>query len=80
KIPEIGGKGDEIVLTAWHMSAGAHVREGEPLAEVVTDKASFDIECPCDGTLTKVLKKQGDVLKINEVIAEISCSNKQRKE
>lgn len=41
----------EATLVAWLRSAGANVKAGEPIAEISTEKASFEIEAPVPGIL-----------------------------
>ncbi len=38
-------------INAWYVKEGDRVKAGEPLCEVDTGKASFDIEAPVDGTV-----------------------------
>ena len=61
----------DAVITAWHVSPNDAVKKGDDLAEVVTDKASFDVPSPCDGVLVSIVKESGSSVKIGEVIAEI---------
>jgi len=45
---------EEGVLTAWLRAAGSRVTVGEPVAEITTEKATFEIPAPEEGTLHAV--------------------------
>jgi pyruvate dehydrogenase E2 component (dihydrolipoamide acetyltransferase) len=53
-MPSMGMYTEEGVLTAWLRSAGSRVRVGEPVAEITTEKATFEIPAPDEGTLHPV--------------------------
>ncbi len=50
-MPSMSMYAAEGTLVAWLRSAGASVKAGEPIAEVSTEKASFEIEAPVAGIL-----------------------------
>jgi pyruvate dehydrogenase E2 component (dihydrolipoamide acetyltransferase) len=54
-MPSMGMYTEEGVLTAWLRSAGSRVTVGEPVAEITTEKATFEIPSPEEGTLHPVL-------------------------
>jgi len=45
---------EEGVLTAWLRTAGSRVNAGDPVAEITTEKATFEIPAPEEGTLHPV--------------------------
>ena len=47
---------EEGVLTAWLRPAGAGVEAGEPIVEITTEKATFEIPAPAAGILYPVLE------------------------
>jgi pyruvate dehydrogenase E2 component (dihydrolipoamide acetyltransferase) len=53
-MPSMGMYTEEGVLTAWLRSAGSRVSVGEPVAEITTEKATFEIPAPEEGTLHPV--------------------------
>jgi len=71
RLPELSENNDETVIVEWHLKEKDVIKKGEDLIEVETDKATFDIPAPCDGVLLRILKKEGDNVLPNEVIAEI---------
>jgi len=60
-----------IILTAWHVKEDSHMEVGQDMAEVATDKATFDLPAPCNGILKRVFKKEGEEVFVGEIIAEI---------
>jgi pyruvate dehydrogenase E2 component (dihydrolipoamide acetyltransferase) len=53
-MPSMGMYTEEGVLTAWLRGAGSRVSVGEPVAEITTEKATFEIPAPEEGTLHPV--------------------------
>ncbi|WP_338025372.1 biotin/lipoyl-containing protein, partial [Crenalkalicoccus roseus] len=51
RLPDIGEGIAEAELVAWHVRPGDIVREDQPLAEVMTDKATVEIPSPVTGTV-----------------------------
>ncbi len=70
-VPSLGEEVATVTLVAWLVEPGASVGEGEPLFEVETDKAVFEVEAELAGTLVEVLARTGDVLKPGAVVARI---------
>lgn len=50
-MPSMGMYTEEGVLTAWLRAAGTQVAAGEPVAEITTEKATFEIPAPETGIL-----------------------------
>jgi 2-oxoisovalerate dehydrogenase E2 component (dihydrolipoyl transacylase) len=58
KIPDIGEGIAEVELAGWHVKVGDTVVEDQPLADVMTDKATVEIPSPVAGT---VIARGGEV-------------------
>jgi 2-oxoisovalerate dehydrogenase E2 component (dihydrolipoyl transacylase) len=58
KLPDIGEGTTEAEIVGWLVKIGDHVDEEDPLAEVMTDKATVEIPAPVAGT---VVALNGDV-------------------
>ena len=72
-LPMLGETMDEGQITAWRKAEGEKVSKGEPLFEVTTDKAAFEVECPADGYLRKILCPASETpIPIAKVIGYIS--------
>ena len=74
KVPEVGESINEVYIGQWLKSEGDAVEKDEPLVEVETDKATLEVPASAAGTLSKVLKKEGDTANVGEVIAHISTA------
>ncbi|WP_027995204.1 dihydrolipoamide acetyltransferase family protein [Simplicispira psychrophila] len=51
RVPDIGEGVAEVELVAWHVQPGDTVRADQPLADVMTDKATVEIPSPVDGSV-----------------------------
>jgi pyruvate dehydrogenase E2 component (dihydrolipoamide acetyltransferase) len=69
-MPSMGMYTEEGVLTAWLKPAGARVATGEPVAEITTEKATFEIPAPEEGTLHPVAAI-GTTLKVEVLMGYI---------
>lgn len=69
KVPESGESIQEVQILKWLKSEGDDVQEDEDVVELETDKASMDLAAPANCTLQKILKKEGEIVSVGEVIA-----------
>ena len=51
RVPDIGEGIAEVELVAWHVKPGDSVTADQPLADVMTDKATVEIPAPVAGTV-----------------------------
>jgi len=70
KIPTIGESISEVTLIKWLKKDGEYVERDEVIAELESEKATFEVNAEKAGTL-KTLGKEGDTLKIGDVVAKI---------
>jgi pyruvate dehydrogenase E2 component (dihydrolipoamide acetyltransferase) len=56
-------------LVSWLKREGEHVRKGEMLLEIETDKAVVEVEALGDGILAGITAKEGDVIPVGQTIA-----------
>ncbi|MDN3549731.1 2-oxoglutarate dehydrogenase complex dihydrolipoyllysine-residue succinyltransferase [Mucilaginibacter aquaedulcis] len=70
KVPPVGESITEVTLSSWKKKDGDHVEMDEVIAELESDKATFEITAEKAGTLQTVVK-EGDVLAIGAVVANI---------
>lgn len=68
KMPDIGEGIAEVELVGWHVKVGDTVAEDQPLADVMTDKATVEIPSPVVG---KVISLGGDVGQVMAVGGEL---------
>lgn len=70
-LPELGEGVDEAVITTWHFSAGKTVEQGSDIVELATDKATFNVPSPVSGVIKKIVRQEGETVKVGDVLAEI---------
>ena len=59
----------DVTVTRWMRNPGDRVEKGELVAEVTTDKAAFELECPADGTLLEVYAPLKSIVPVGYVLA-----------
>jgi 2-oxoisovalerate dehydrogenase E2 component (dihydrolipoyl transacylase) len=64
KLPDIGEGTTEAEIVGWLVKIGDHVDEEQPLAEVMTDKATVEIPSPVFGTVVSLNGKVGEKLAV----------------
>ena len=62
---------EEGLLGRWIKHEGDQVKEGEPLCEIETEKATDELQAPASGTLLKITFGEGSTIPVNSVIAVI---------
>ncbi|GIV08653.1 MAG: dihydrolipoamide acetyltransferase component of pyruvate dehydrogenase complex [Fimbriimonadales bacterium] len=70
-MPKMGDAMEEGTLVRWLKQEGDSVREGEPIAEIATDKATIEIEAPGAGVLKGIRVQEGAVVPVNTPLAYI---------
>ena len=71
KLPDIGEGVAEAELVGWHVKVGDVVREEQPLAEVMTDKATVEIPSPVGGTILALGGEVGSTLAVGGELVRI---------
>jgi pyruvate dehydrogenase E2 component (dihydrolipoamide acetyltransferase) len=71
ELPEIGEGVQEGEIIAWKVKAGDTVKIDQTLVEVMTDKATVELPSPVAGTVKEVKAKEGDRVKVGQVILVI---------
>jgi 2-oxoisovalerate dehydrogenase E2 component (dihydrolipoyl transacylase) len=73
-LPDIGEGIAEAEIVAWHVKVGDVISEDQPLADMMTDKATVEMESPVSGVVTKVAGEAGDVIAIGAMLVEIEVA------
>lgn len=71
KIPQQGFTTEYVTLTKIYVAEGDEVKEGRPLFEMESDKATIDVESPVSGKVMSVMKQADEEANIGEVIMTI---------
>jgi len=72
KVPPVGESITEVVLSRWVKNDGDFVEMDEIIAELESDKATFELTAEQSGTL-KVVASEGDTLEIGAVVCTIEA-------
>jgi pyruvate dehydrogenase E2 component (dihydrolipoamide acetyltransferase) len=70
-MPKMGDGMEEGTLLRWLKAVGEEVEEGDPIAEIETDKVTIEIEAADAGVLTQTLVNEGQTVPIGTAIATI---------
>ncbi len=71
KVPQLPESVSEATVGAWLKQEGEAVQRDENLVDLETDKVMLEVPATVNGVLSKILKKEGDVVSSGEVIAEL---------
>jgi len=71
KLPDIGEGISEAEIVAWHVKVGDTVAEDQQIADMMTDKATVEMESPVSGTIVEVAGDVGDVIAIGSALVVI---------
>ncbi|WP_417621524.1 dihydrolipoamide acetyltransferase family protein [Parasphingorhabdus sp.] len=70
-LPDIGEGIAEAEIVKWHVKVGDSVAEDDQLADVMTDKATVEMEAPVSGTIVALAGEEGDIIAIGSMLVEI---------
>ncbi|MGG8342976.1 dihydrolipoyl dehydrogenase [Streptococcus uberis] len=72
-MPKLGVDMQEGEIIEWKKQVGDTVNEGDVLLEINSDKTSMEIEAEDSGVLLKIVRQEGDVVPVTEVIGYIGA-------
>ncbi|MBY0536912.1 MAG: 2-oxoglutarate dehydrogenase complex dihydrolipoyllysine-residue succinyltransferase [Chitinophagaceae bacterium] len=71
KVPTVGESISEVTLLKWTKKTGDYVKRDEVIAELESEKATFEVNAEQAGVITLGNIAEGDTIKIGDVIASI---------
>ncbi len=71
KLPDIGEGISEAEIVAWHVAIGDRVEEDSPIADMMTDKATVEMESPVTGVVVELAGEVGDQVSIGAALVVI---------
>lgn len=74
-LPLLGQTMEEGTITKWLKNESDAVQKGEPLLEVMTDKANMEVESPAAGVLRKIITPEGSIVPVQDMIAIIGTKD-----
>ena len=80
RLPDIGEGIAEAEIVAWHVKVGDTVEEDQQLADLMTDKATVEMETPVAGKVIELAGEVGDQIPIGSTLAVIETKGTDRAE
>ncbi|MHB1460227.1 MAG: dihydrolipoamide acetyltransferase family protein [Armatimonadota bacterium] len=74
-MPALGQTMEEGTIVQWFKSEGDHVKTGELLLEVMTDKTNLEVEATETGVLRKIIAQVDDVIPVGDPICIIGTAD-----
>src|SRR5579864_6777727 len=71
RLPDIGEGIAEAEIVAWHIKVGDWVKEDQPIADMMTDKATVEIESPVHGKVVALGGDIGDIVAIGSELVSM---------
>ncbi|OYY91951.1 MAG: branched-chain alpha-keto acid dehydrogenase subunit E2 [Sphingomonas sp. 28-66-16] len=71
KLPDIGEGISEAEIVAWHVAVGDRVEEDQQIADMMTDKATVEMESPVSGVVVELAGEVGDQVSIGAALVVI---------
>ena len=78
KLPDIGEGIAEAEIVAWHVKVGDTIAEDQQIADMMTDKATVEMESPVAGKVLELAGEVGDQVPIGSVLAVIETEGADR--
>ncbi|MBN9267073.1 MAG: biotin/lipoyl-binding protein, partial [Hyphomicrobium sp.] len=71
-MPALSPTMEEGKLAKWLVKSGTHIKPGDIIAEIETDKATMEVEAVDEGTVSELLIAEGtEGVKVNTPIAVV---------
>jgi 2-oxoisovalerate dehydrogenase E2 component (dihydrolipoyl transacylase) len=70
-LPDVGEGTTEAEIVAWHVAVGDRIEEDQPLADVMTDKATVEMTSPVSGVVASLHGELGDMAPVGSPLATI---------
>ncbi len=74
KIPH-GGSVENVEINEWLVSVGDVIDEGQPIADVSTDKVDTELEAPASGKIVRFLVDAGSEIRVGTAVALLAASD-----
>ncbi|MGI6792576.1 lipoyl domain-containing protein [Aminivibrio sp.] len=70
-MPKLGLTMNSGTISRWNRQEGEPIGKGELLMTVATDKLTFEVESPAEGTVLKIVVSEGRDVPVGEILAYI---------
>lgn len=73
-VPKMGMSTVEVDIMAIHVTVGQEVAAEDPLVEIESEKATFEVTAGCAGIVREILVREGDVCEVGHVLMRVDLS------
>jgi len=74
-LPDVGEGISEAEIIRWIVAEGSPVKEDQDVVEIETDKAIVALPSPHAGTITKLHRKVGEIVKVGDVLLSVETDD-----
>lgn len=74
-VPNVGESVSEVTVASWMVAVGDAVEKDQPIVELETDKAAQELVAPRSGVITEIVKAEGDIALVGDVLARLGESD-----
>lgn len=74
-MPEIEQDVSEVEIGQWLVKVGDEIKAGQPLLEVLVEKANVEVEAEISGKLVEILQEEGAIVEVGDEIAVIEVGD-----
>ncbi len=78
-VPSMGATVSELNVILIRVQVGDRVTKGQRIADLESDKSTFEYECPCDGVIKFIGAKPGETLVSGRVFCSIETTDESQK-
>jgi len=78
-VPSMGATVSELNVISIKVKPGDRLTKGQVVAELESDKSTFEYEAPCDGVLKSLGAKGGDTLVSGQIFCQIETSDESQR-
>jgi pyruvate/2-oxoglutarate dehydrogenase complex dihydrolipoamide acyltransferase (E2) component len=71
EMPRLGYDMETGRIGSWLKAVGDHVRRGDPIAEIETDKSTVEMEAMATGVLVEIVHAAGSEVPVGTIIANL---------
>lgn len=71
-VPSLGESVSEATIAKWHKKAGDPVKVDDLLLELETEKVTLEVNALASGTISQILKKEGENVAVGESVGQIT--------
>jgi 2-oxoisovalerate dehydrogenase E2 component (dihydrolipoyl transacylase) len=77
RLPDIGEGIAEAEIVAWHVRVGERVEEDQQVADMMTDKATVEMESPVSGVVVELAGEVGDQVAIGSALMVVETDGEE---